>query len=118
MRSGMRQDMKEDLRDGDKNVYMRDGRIATGVAVAIIHPHQPPQDPTSLAFFYLLPPNPRSTSSEDGSCLMNKDGRFRGLGRWKRTSRDEAGKIMVPMGMGGGGRQSGERERLGRRETS
>jgi len=48
------QDMKEDLRDGDKNAYMRNARIATGVAVAIIRSHQLPQDPTSLAFFHLF----------------------------------------------------------------
>jgi len=48
------QDMKEDLRDGDKNAYMRDARIATGVAVAIIRSHQLPQDPTSLAFFHFF----------------------------------------------------------------
>lgn len=31
---------------------------------------------------------------------MNKDGRFRGVGRKKRTSQDEAGKITAAMGEG------------------
>jgi len=56
VRSGTEQNMKEDFRDGDKNVYMRDRRIAIGDGR---DNHSSPSAPIGSSLTFFLPPNPR-----------------------------------------------------------